>query len=476
MVPPVWSLYRRCNAFLVLAAGLFAYVSLVPFYYLQPVALTRGLPPFGVAKYLPCFLVPLLALAAGTDRWRALPRNRALRIPMLAIVAYLAIGLLSLTNAAFVGVGLAKWLYYGVTGCLLGMVLAIGLVSWSEVRKLAHVLVAVAALVSAYTIASALLGQDLVWGRVHAENNPYYSQIRAAGPFGNPVSTATYLAILMPAMAWVAAAGSSNRARLLGLGVLMLALFAVLLTQTRAAVVTSVVALVACLPLLERAWSQQVRTTRYLLIVVVTITIAVLGTTQTHRLQETAERWRHLMSRQDITVRHGDRTYHYGSLLAYTERFRVAQYYTTLNMLHEHPLLGVGFGNFSRVFPDYQYSENYETWEFAIHTTDNMFLMTLAETGILGLLTSVAVLAALCLVALRVRRARPRGDENDLLLAFLGSAGAVLVSMLAWDLFNDPTVRITFWMIVGLALATARLHGESASWPSSSGAQVQEGS
>jgi O-antigen ligase len=448
--------------FLVVAACLIAYVSLVPFYYLQPVTLTKGLPSLDVAKYLPFFLVPLLALAAGVNRWQYVPFDRALRIPLLAIAAYLATGVLSLSNSTYLGVGLAKWLYYGATGPVLGVALAVGLATWSEIRTLVHVVVVVAILVAAYTVVSSLLGHDYIWGHVHAEYNPYYSNTRAVGPFGNPVSTATYLVILMPAMAWAMATSSSQRARLLFTGGLGLALLAVLLTQTRAAVVTSSVALFVCLPLLKRAWLLYARDTRRLLVVAAAVAIGVIGVTQTSRIHETAERWRHLLLPGDVNVRYGENVYHYGSLLAYTERFRVAQYYTTLNMLRDYPLLGVGFGTFSRVFPDYQYSENYETWELAIHTTDNMYLMILAETGVLGLLSSAAVLVALCLAAIGAWRRWQPGEERDLLLAFLASLGGVLASMLAWDLFNDPTVRITFWMVVGLSLATVRLQGESA--------------
>jgi O-antigen ligase len=454
---------RRSSLFLVLATGLFAYVSLVPFYYLEPIALSEGMPPLHLPKYLPFLLAFLLALVAGVGPWRSLVLGRAFRLPVLAVLTYLAIGLLSLSNAAYLGVGLAKWLYYGVTGYLLCLVLAVGLASWSDVRALTRVLVVVAAVVAAYTTVFSLLGQDYLWGAVHVQNNPYYSTARAVGPFGNPVSTATYLIILMPFMVWIAATESSEPARLFGFGALGLSFLAVLLTQTRASVVTSGVALLVCLPLLKRGWLLLRRRTRRVLAVIAVTTIGVLGVTQADRLQESAERWRHLLSQDEVTVRHGDRVYRYDSLLAYTERFRVAQYYTTLNMLREYPLLGVGFGNFSRVFPEYRYSENYETWEFGIHTTDNMFLMALAETGILGLLAIVATLAALVRAGLRGRAAASSRDERDLLLAFLASACAVLVSMLAWDLFNDPTVRITFWMVAGLALATVRLARETTS-------------
>ena len=99
-------------------------------------------------------------------------------------------------------------------------------------------------------------------------------------------------------------------------------------------------------------------------------------------------------------------------------RFRVAQYYTVGNILAVHPLSGVGFGTFTREFEKYRYTENYMIREFPEHTTENMYLMFLAETGVLGLLARMVQMEARLAVVLRSwRRARP-GPLRDLLGAY----------------------------------------------------------
>ena len=162
-----------------------------------------------------------------------------------------------------------------------------------------------------------------------------------------------------------------------------------------------------------------------------------------------------------MTIRDGDRVYEYGSLLEYTERFRVAQYYTVGNILAVHPLTGVGFGTFTREFEKYRYTENYMIREFPEHTTENMYLMFLAETGVLGLLARLALMAAILAVVLRSwRRARP-GPRRDLLWAYLASYVALSAHMMTWDILNEPTLRMVYWLWTGLALAAARLEGDS---------------
>ena len=50
----------------------------------------------------------------------------------------------------------------------------------------------------------------------------------------------------------------------------------------------------------------------------------------------------------------------------------------------------------------------------------------------------------------------PNGDRQDLLMAFLASGGGFLVNMGTWDALNEPVVRMTFWIVMGLALAAVR--------------------
>ena len=161
--------------------------------------------------------------------------------------------------------------------------------------------------------------------------------------------------------------------------------------------------------------------------------------------------------RRTFSFRDGDKVYQYDSLLEYTERFRIAQYYTVGNILAEHPLLGVGFGTFTREFEKYRYAENYMVREFPEHTTENMYLMFLAETGVLGLLARLALMAAIFVAVFGAwRRAEP-GPRRDLLWAYLAGYVGLALNMLTWDVLNEPTMRMVYWLWTGLALSAARL-------------------
>jgi O-antigen ligase len=161
-----------------------------------------------------------------------------------------------------------------------------------------------------------------------------------------------------------------------------------------------------------------------------------------------------------IEIRDGDKVYQYDSLLEYTERFRIAQYYTVGNILVEHPLLGVGFGTFTREFEKYRYAENYMVREFPEHTTENMYLMFLAETGIAGLLSRLALMGAVFLALLRAWRQAPEGPRRDLLWAYLAGYGGLAFNMLTWDVLNEPTMRMAYWLWTGLVLGSTRLGEE----------------
>jgi O-antigen ligase len=156
-------------------------------------------------------------------------------------------------------------------------------------------------------------------------------------------------------------------------------------------------------------------------------------------LQEVEQRWEEALETRSVTIRGDDKVYEYGSLLEYTERFRIAQYYTVGNILAEHPLLGVGFGTFTREFERYRYSENYMVREFPEHTTENMYLMFLAETGILGLTSRLILMVAIFLVVLRAWLRAVDGAGKDLLWAYLVGYICLAVNMLTWDILNEPT-------------------------------------
>jgi O-antigen ligase len=74
-----------------------------------------------------------------------------------------------------------------------------------------------------------------------------------------------------------------------------------------------------------------------------------------------------------------------------------------LDMIADHPFLGVGINNFMNTLPDYQKPEFRDAW---ISTVHNRYLLLWSETGVFGLLAQLAFLAATLWLAYRVIRGR----------------------------------------------------------------------
>jgi O-antigen ligase len=132
---------------------------------------------------------------------------------------------------------------------------------------------------------------------------------------------------------------------------------------------------------------------------------------------------------------------------------RVAQFGTTWRVLQVHPFFGVGFGNFTRLFDLYNEPTTPPSY---VVTVDNMYLMTLCEIGALGLAAFLTMLMVIGLVLRHRLRQFMVGSDWLFLRASLAAFAGFLVNMIGWDALNHPAVRITFWIIIGLALAAVQ--------------------
>ena len=137
-----------------------------------------------------------------------------------------------------------------------------------------------------------------------------------------------------------------------------------------------------------------------------------------------------------------------GLNLEETESFRLAQYRTALNVLKDYPLVGVGFGNLTRRFEHYR---DPSTPASSSATTDNMYLMVACETGILGLMAFLALLFCVGRSFYDQYRTTRDADDRELTLAILVMLCGFLANMMTWDALNQPTVRMTFWLLIGIA-------------------------
>lgn len=433
----------------ILTLILFAYISWVPYYYLQPLHLGGELPSFFLPKYLPFLLCGAVALVWSVRLWQG---EQSVRLyPQPWALLYLTASLLSLLNADYPWIGLGKWGYYHITGLFFGYVVAQYLRDWGAVERLVSGIALIAGLSATYALFSHLQGRDYLWGELQQLNNPYYGNTwRLTAPFGNAVSTASYLALCLPLMAWKAAFfGRRREYRWLFTALAAIAFFDILFTQSRGGWLTIGVAIcVAVFMLGGWAWNKVQPAQRWAALVVLLlglpVSTALLSSTGLHRVF--AAQLNDMEHRASLLV---------GPQLEQTEYFRIDQYQNVLELLRQHPLFGVGFGNFTRLYENQRATAAAPERQSPFHTTDNMYLMFAAETGALGLLAVLALLAALFWNTYRTCRLA-RSAPACLLLAFLAGGGGFLANMATWDPLNDPTLRITFWLLAGIALAAAR--------------------
>jgi O-antigen ligase len=130
-------------------------------------------------------------------------------------------------------------------------------------------------------------------------------------------------------------------------------------------------------------------------------------------------------------------------------RGRIAIYQANLDVVHDHPLLGLGFGRYrTNVAPYYDAHPEADRRSHA----HNNFLQLAAEAGLAGL----AAFTLLFAVALRTGwpavRAAP--DADSWAVAAGGWAGLIgfLVGGLTQYTFGDNEVALTMWVALALLL------------------------
>lgn len=436
---------------------LFFYISFVPFYYMQEQSLSDRIPIFSLIKYLP-FILSVLVLGLWSRRYWAAKRTLFSLPPFLFMVIFLGVSLLSLWESEYGKVGLAKWIYYNATGCILG--LTIGQMERNVAWRLVSYIATISGLWVIYTLFSAWVGADLIWASVQQQYNPYYTRHRLCGPFGHTVATATYAMLLFPFAVWKAYIQKEVLGRVVWGGIALLYIPVVILTQTRASLIAMGLVVVCT------AWwfcrnvdlGQMVKGRGLILVAAVLVGGAVLSQVATGewvraKTAEIGGRWSQILKPNSVTIMDGDKEYRYGSMIEYTERFRIAQYYTVLNILERHPVLGLGFGTFTLSFDKYKYTDNYMVREFPEHTTENMYLMSLAETGLAGLFSRLLLMGSFVVYAWKGYQREVEAKYRAGYYAYIAACSGLGLHMLTWDILNEPTLRITYWLLGGLVLA-----------------------
>jgi hypothetical protein len=117
-------------------------------------------------------------------------------------------------------------------------------------------------------------------------------------------------------------------------------------------------------------------------------------------------------------------------------------------MFREHPLLGVGSGTFARAFSEYNADPGMQYGSLSAH---NLYAQLLAEQGLLGLLSFLAVLALAVGPLLRVRR--PLEENRSPIPWLLVSLAAWLIYGLLQYTFLMRSMQVYFWITLGLVVS-----------------------
>jgi O-antigen ligase len=129
---------------------------------------------------------------------------------------------------------------------------------------------------------------------------------------------------------------------------------------------------------------------------------------------------------------------------------RTHDYQTAKELIAQHILLGRGIGTW--------YAPKHEVF-------DNGYLLTLVNSGVIGLVTLLGVFIAGVYAALRVRRLSPRvpeegdaaRDDRDLALSLTASLAVIFPTFATFDFMPFPMVSALAFLLAGMAGALLRI-------------------
>lgn len=393
----------------------------------------------GIPSLLQWVIIPLAALAWLVER-RVSARN-LLRSPLAWLLfAYNLLLLSSFLWADDPGVAERRWLENG-KALVVFLLVALLVSSRKKLQSAVWTIAVTAAVLSGLAAFQAVTGSRESFGGLARVE---YSQIdeglfgsRAAGPVGDPNFFGQILLLALP-LAFFAGRGGGPWAPWAGGALAALVSLGIFLTYSRGAVLALGVMLVMLLlmPAIHRRWIAPVA-------LVAALALIVVPGNFLKRMETIGELF------QDEPVRIE------ASVQKRTLVTRVAW-----RMFLEHPLLGVGAGNY-----DVRFEEIAESVGSSARLYDepgsrdlphSLYLEIAAETGVIGLLLFGGIgLVSLLRLYRSSRRSLAAGDVQVgfvQIALLLGLCGYLVAA-----LFLHGEFQRYLWIILGLAVASERL-------------------
>ncbi len=418
---------------------LLGYISLVPFYYLQPLSLERI--SFHFFKFLPfLFCVFLMATRLiAVRRWGEIVDKTD-----WAIGVYLLFCCLSLVGADYPAIGTGKLFYYSVTG--VGMFYIGRSFDAGVLYKILRWVACFGGVVAVYGLISYLTGVDFLWGQWYDSTHYYGEKNRLSSMLGNPIILGGFICLTAPILFGEALIVHTDLRRALLLTGVVTAAISLVLTISRSAWIAAIFMIALRLGL-SRHW--RIAAKKSIQAGIGVVVIALLVEPVVNRMfPGNIARTATYIGDRVASTRFEDANI----------RGRLKLFEIAAAEIASQPLAGLGFGNFTRVFTErhqrtYQLDMGIAT---QIHTTENMYLMFAVETGVVSLAAVLFFwykrLAGLHRV---FSTTQDRQQRLVLLAVFVGVCG-FLLQILVWDGLNQPATRILFWSLLGAACGIAR--------------------
>jgi len=263
---------------------------------------------------------------------------------------------------------------------------------------------------------------------------------RLVATMGNSMFTGTFFAILIP-LAYGAAVVTTDRAkRTVLLSCLILMLPALLLTMARAAWVGLAVTVIVMTVLCVTTMQANVKKAIPFAMLIVTVSLVLLAVLIAINVPSLRDRLCSVVQMEGQTI-----------------QTRKIYMHTAVNEFLNHPIQGVGFGNFQYVFQQYRPSSSAIEQGIPLNRgfnsslPHNLLLQIAAECGLIGLLPFLFILFRLYRSGAQLLRGSVK--EAWLGAGLLGLCSCALITNMS--AFDNFATTMLFWAAMGL-LASIR--------------------
>ncbi len=148
----------------------------------------------------------------------------------------------------------------------------------------------------------------------------------------------------------------------------------------------------------------------------------------------------------------------YNPLVFLLNQDRISMYMNTMNMVSQHPVIGVGVNTYSRNYGKYKLQK----WEEYAHTEEsayaqNNFFQMAGEVGLLGLGLFFWLLWVLFAQLFRYYKNSKEGYLRVFSLSLIAAFISFLINGLTESSLYYSRVSMMFWLFVGMALSLYRV-------------------